>query len=79
MSDPVTVRIGVSSARELELSVEDPAAVATAYEKALKGKDTVLWVTDTRGHRFGLSVASIAFVEIEEPQERGVGFGAPKT
>jgi len=76
MSDPVTVRIGVSSARELELSVDDAGAVADAYEKALKGKDNVLWVTDTRGHRFGLAVASIAFIEVEEPQDRGVGFAA---
>jgi hypothetical protein len=76
MSDPVTVRIGMSSARELELAVEDAGVVADAYEKALKGKDTVLWVTDTRGHRFGLAVGSIAFIEVEEPQDRGVGFGS---
>jgi len=76
MSDPVTVRIGMSSARELELTVDDASAVASSYEKALKGKDNVLWVTDTRGHRFGLSVASVAFIEIEEPQDRGVGFAA---
>jgi hypothetical protein len=69
----------MSSARELELTVEDPDVVADSYEKALKGKDTVLWVTDTRGHRFALSVASIAFIEVEEPQERGVGFGSPQT
>ena len=76
MSDPITIRIGVSSARELELTVDDSGAIADAYEKALKGKDTVLWVTDTRGHRFGLAVASIAFIEVEEPQDRGVGFAA---
>jgi hypothetical protein len=76
MSDPITVRIGMSSARELELAVEDPSVVAASYEKALKGKDNVLWVTDTRGHRFGLAVASIAFIEVEEPQDRGVGFAA---
>ena len=76
MSEPVTVRIGMSSARELELVVEDAGVVADAYEKALKGKDNLLWVTDTRGHRFGLSVASVAFIEIEEPTDRGVGFAA---
>jgi hypothetical protein len=77
MNDPITVRIGMSSARELELSVEEPQVVADSYENALKGKDTVLWVTDTRGHRFGLAVASIAFIEVEQPQDRGIGFAPP--
>jgi hypothetical protein len=75
MSSKHKVRIGVKSARELELEVDDPVAVSTAYEKALKGKDTVLWVTDTRDHRFGITLDSIAFIEIERPDERGVGFG----
>ncbi len=74
MSEQVTVRIGVKSARELEISVEDGAALAAAYEKAVKGKDAVLWVTDTRGHRFGVQVDSIAFVEVDQPSQRGVGF-----
>ena len=75
MSSKHKVRIGVKSARELELEVDDPVAVSAAYEKALKGKDTVLWVTDTRDHRFGITLDSIAFIEIERPDERGVGFG----
>jgi hypothetical protein len=70
-----TVRIGVKSARELELEVDDPVSVSDAYEKALKGKDAVLWITDTREHRFGIAMDSIAFIEIERPDERGVGFG----
>lgn len=74
MSEVVTVRIGVRSARELEISVEDGDAVASAYEKAVKGKETVLWVTDTRGHRFGVQVDGIAFVEIDQPTKKGVGF-----
>ena len=75
MSSKHTVRIGVKSARELELEVDDPVAVSGAYEKALKGKETVLWVTDTREHRFGVAIDSIPFIEIERPDERGVGFG----
>ena len=75
MSDTLTVRIGISSARELELQVEDPKAVSDAYAKALEDGEAVLWITDTRGHEFGVSVAAIAFVEFERPQERGVGFG----
>ncbi len=75
MSDMHTVRIGVKSARELELEVEDPAAVSASFEKALKGKELVLWITDVRDHRFGIAIDSIAFIEIERPADRGVGFG----
>jgi len=74
MSDSRTVRIGVSAARELEIQVEDPIVVSKDYESALKNQASVLWITDSRGHRFGVSVASIAFIELEEPEERGVGF-----
>ncbi len=70
------VRIGVKSARGLELEVDDPAAVSASFEKALKSKDLVLWVTDTREHRFGIAIDSIAFIEIERPDDRGVGFGS---
>jgi hypothetical protein len=74
MPDVITVRIGLTSARELELAVDDADAFATAYEKAMKGKDHVLWVTDKNGHRFGLTLESVAFVEIVKPKDRGVGF-----
>lgn len=74
MSDITTVRIGLSSARELEITVDDADAIAATFEKAVKGKETVMWVTDTRGHRFGISVDSIAFVEVDQPEDRGVGF-----
>lgn len=71
-----TIRIGVKSARELELEIDDPDAVVTAFEEALKSKDTVLWITDVEGHRVGISIESVAFIEIEEPKDRGVGFGS---
>ena len=76
MSTKHTVRIGVKSARELELEVDDPQAVSAAFEKALKGKDTVLWITDTREPRFGVATESNACSEIERPDDRGVGFGS---
>jgi hypothetical protein len=74
MSEPLTVRIGLASARELEITVDDGDEFAAQFEKAVKGKQTVMWVTDTRGHRYGVNVESIAFVEIDKPLERGVGF-----
>jgi hypothetical protein len=75
MSSKHKVRIGVKSARELELEVDDPAEVSASFEKELKGKDQVLWITDTREHRFGIAIDSIAFIEVERPDDRGVGFG----
>ena len=75
MSETYKVRIGVESARELEIEVEDPDAISASYEKAIENDDPVLWITDAKGHRFGVSVASIAFVEFERPEQRGVGFG----
>ncbi len=74
MNDHRTVRIGVSAARELEIQVDDPIVVSQDYEKAIADKASVLWIRDVRGHRFGVSVASIAFIELEEPEQRGVGF-----
>ncbi len=74
MSESVTVRIGVTSARELEIVVDDGEAIASAFEKSVKGKDHIFWVTDTRGHRFGVQLDAIAFLEIDKPSDRGVGF-----
>ena len=51
MSDPRTVRIGVSAARELEIQVDEPIVVSQDYEKAIADKASVLWITDVRGHR----------------------------
>jgi len=74
MSEELMVRIGLRSARELEITVADGDEFAATYEKAVKGKQLVMWVTDARGHRFGVNVDSIAFVEIDKPIDRGVGF-----
>ena len=76
MSDSHTVRIGVSAARELEIQIDDPNVVSEDYEQAVTSGAPILWITDSRGHRFGVTVASIAFVELEEPEHRGVGFRA---
>lgn len=69
------VRVGIRSARELELEVNDPAAVRAAFDQALQEKAFVLWITDVHGHRFGIATDAIAFIEIEEPLNRGIGFG----
>ena len=59
MSDVYKVRVGVSAARELELEVEETQVVIDAFEKAIKKNEPVLW---------------IAFIEFDQPTERGVGF-----
>jgi len=76
MADVFKVRVGVASARELEIEVEETQIVIDAFERAVKKGEAVLWITDSRGHRFGIAVGSIAFVEFDEPHERGIGFGA---
>lgn len=75
MSDTYKIRLGISAARELEFDVEDPDAVSDAYQKAVKKGEDVLWFTDARGHRFGVTVESIVFIELEQPQDSEVGFG----
>lgn len=74
MNDAYKVRIGVAAARELELEVDDTQVVIDAFEKAVKKHEPVLWINDARGHRFGVAVSSIAFIEFDKPENRGVGF-----
>jgi Protein of unknown function (DUF3107) len=75
LMDVYKVRVGIAAARELELEVEDTAVVIEAYERAVKKNEPILWINDVRGHRIGVVVSSVAFVEFDRPQDRGVGFG----
>ena len=77
MSDDTTkVRIAIASARELEFRVDDAQAMTKAIEDALAADSDVVWITDTKGHRHGLRVAHLAFVEVEGAERSsGVGFG----
>ncbi len=77
MSDTKKIRIGLHGARELELDVEDSAAVQKLVEEAVAAGDAMVWLTDVRGHRFGVVVAKLAFVETEgELSRSGIGFGS---
>lgn len=78
------VRIGVTqSPREIEVDLgddADAAAVAKQVEDALNGDVSILWLTDRKGRRVGVSAAKLAYVEIGSPaDERRVGFGAHVT
>jgi hypothetical protein len=77
VSETTKVRVGVQSARELELEVEDPDAVKKTIEAAMASGDPVVWLTDTRGHQFGILVDKLVFVEVEYARGKpGVGFAA---
>jgi Protein of unknown function (DUF3107) len=75
MADTVKVHIGVQSARELDLDVEDGEKTVAAVEKALGDGDAMVWITDGKGHRHGIVASKIAFVEVENKDEKSVGFG----
>lgn len=78
MSETTKVRIGFQGARELEIEVDDPTSVADTVEDAVGADDGMVWLSDSRGHRYGLVVEKIAFVEIEGDAGRGgIGFGSP--
>lgn len=73
MSDTIKVRIGVQSARELELEVVDGDAVVKQLEDA---KDWMVWIEDAKGRRHGVVVEKVAFVEVDSAGGKtGVGFG----
>ena len=73
----VEVKIGVqNAAREIVLeSTLSPDEVEKAVAAAL-AKDGVLTLTDEKGRRVVVPAAKLAYVEIGEPIERRVGFGA---
>jgi hypothetical protein len=71
------IHVAITSARELELEVDDADKVGADVESAVADGNGVLWITDTRGHRYGIVASKLAFVQIEKAESRpGVGFGA---
>lgn len=76
------VRIGIiHTAKELEIELAEDAerdTIIADVEAALSRREGVLWLTDRRGRRVGISAAQVAYVEVGAPaNERRVGFGAP--
>ena len=71
------VRIAIAEVSS-ELSFEcesSPAEIKAAVAKAL-ADNSLLALTDIRGHEIIVSAARIGYVEIGQPTERRVGFGA---
>ena len=73
----VEVKIGVQyAAREIVLeSGQTPEAVEKLVTAAIEGGG-VLALADERGRRVLIPVEKLAYIEIGEPLERRVGFGA---
>ena len=71
------VRIAIAEVSS-ELSFEcesSPAEIKTAVAQAL-ADNSLLALTDIRGHEIIVPAARIGYVEIGQPTERRVGFGA---
>ena len=75
MAKKVTMRIGLQSAREIELEVDDADAVIAAISAAMTAQDPLAWVTDTRETRHGIAVDKLAFIQIDAEEPKMVGFG----
>ena len=75
----VDVRIGVTQApRELTVEIADDQrdSIPALVEAALTGETAVLWLTDKRGRKVGVSSEKIAYIEIGAPDgDRRIGFG----
>ncbi len=70
------VRIGMSmTARELDLEVADAEEVVRSFLRAMEQGDKILWVVDEDGHRHGLVVDKIAYLDVESAKSTRVGFG----
>ena len=74
ISETVKVRFGMTATRELEIEVEPGHNISSEFEDATNEGAAILWVTDTRGHRHGIVLEKVAFIEIEAASRRDVGF-----
>jgi len=74
ISETVKVRFGMTSTRELEIEVEPGHNIAAEFESAVDDGARIMWVVDTRGHRHGIVLEKVAFIEIESARRRDVGF-----
>lgn len=70
------VRIGVKdTARELSFESNQSASeIEAAVAAALSGSTSVLTLTDSKGRKFVVPSAGLAYVEIGAEESRRVGF-----
>lgn len=73
------VRIGVvHTPKELTLELDgDVDEAFKAIDKAIKGGDSMVWLTDAKGRRVGVALDKLAYVEVDsEEGSKRVGFGS---
>ncbi|HSP38427.1 MAG TPA: DUF3107 domain-containing protein [Frankiaceae bacterium] len=72
------VKIGVQYAtRELVLeSTLSPEEIEEALATAIRSEMGLLTLTDEKGRRVLVPVNKLAYIEVAEPEQRRVGFGA---
>jgi hypothetical protein len=73
------VRIGVvHTPKELTLELEGGVEEAfKTIDKAIKGGDSMVWLTDSKGRRVGVALDKLAYIEVEsEEGAKRVGFGS---
>jgi len=76
LEETITVRFGITSAREVEIEVEPGHDIANEFEAALSSSAKLLWVRDAKGHAHGIVIDKVGFVEIESAKRRDVGFSS---
>jgi hypothetical protein len=72
------VRIGVvHTPKELTLDLDSVEDAVKMIDTALKSGDPLVWLTDSKGHRVGVALEKLAYIEIEsEEGSKRVGFGS---
>ena len=72
------VKIGVQYAtRELVLeSAQSPQEIEEAIEAAIRSEMGLLTLADEKGRKVLVPVSKLAYIEVAEPEQRRVGFGA---
>lgn len=73
------VRIGVvHTPKELTLEIDENVEdLLKTIDKALKGGEAMVWLADSKGHRVGVAVEKLAYIEVEsEEGAKRVGFGS---
>lgn len=69
------VRIAISdTAREIELEIDDTDTFKAEVEGAITDGTPILWVTDTEGHRVGIPVGRIGYIDISPDSRMAAGF-----
>lgn len=70
------VKIGLSQVpREVDVEVDDADGFMREFERAVADGTRVWWVTDREGHRHGIVIDKVAYVDVEPDRDRRVGFG----